>query len=159
MDVVRTLEAYRAAGIEMARDHEPDMDRSGTLIYDGDCGLCVATAAWLRDRAPAARLGLLPFQDIDADPEVSSRVVGRDLTESVTFVRADGLVLSGARAALAAGRLVRGWGLFAILADHPVGHAVLEPLYREVTSHRRRIGRMLGLPAVCPIVTRPRTGG
>ena len=131
-------------------------DRSGTLIYDGDCGLCVATAGWLRDRAPAERLGLIALQQVSTDPEVAGHVTGRDLSESVTFVRADGRVLTGARAALAAGRLVRGWGLFAILADHPLGHALLEPLYREIASHRRRIGRMLGLPAVCPLVTRPR---
>ncbi|HUQ43014.1 MAG TPA: DCC1-like thiol-disulfide oxidoreductase family protein [Candidatus Limnocylindria bacterium] len=136
--------------------HRPVPDRSGTLLYDGDCGLCVATAGWLRDRAPAEFLGLLALQQVDSDPGIAAHVAGRDLAESVTFVRADGRVLTGARAALAAGRLVRGWGLFAILADHRPGHAFLEPLYREIALHRRRIGRMLGLPAVCPLVTRPR---
>jgi predicted DCC family thiol-disulfide oxidoreductase YuxK len=134
------------------------MDRSGTLIYDGDCGLCVATATWLAEWAPPEQLGLIALQQIDSDPALAAAVAGRDLRASVHFVRADGEILFGARAALAAGRLARGLGLFAILADHPLGHALLEPLYREIASHRRRIGRLLGIPAVCPLVTRPRDG-
>jgi predicted DCC family thiol-disulfide oxidoreductase YuxK len=132
------------------------MDRSGTLLYDADCGLCVATATWLAERTPPDRLGLIALQQVGADPGLAATVAGRDLRASLHFVRPDGEILTGARAALAAGRLVRGWGLFAILADHPLGHALLEPLYREIASHRRRIGRLLGIPAVCPLITRPR---
>jgi acetyl esterase len=131
-------------------------ERSGTLIYDGDCGICVRTAEWLADRVPATRLGLLALQHVDTEPEVASVVAGRDLASTLHYVRVDGRVLTGAAAVLAAGRLVRGWGLLAILADHPIGRALLEPLYRQIASHRRRIGRMLGLPASCPILIRPR---
>jgi acetyl esterase len=132
------------------------MDRSGTLLYDGDCGICVASAQWLAGVVPASRLGLLALQNVDTEPEVAAAVAGRDLAAQLHFIRADGAVLTGAAAALAAGRLVPVLGWYAVLADHPLGHALLEPIYREVTSHRRRIGRLLGLPLVCPIVTRRR---
>ena len=132
------------------------MDRSGTLLYDGDCGLCTVTAGWLSRRVPASELGLLALQDVDSEPDVASAVQGRDLREQLHFVRDDGEVLTGARAALAAGRLVPVLGWYAVAADHPLGHALLEPLYREIASHRRRLGRLLGLPDACPIVTRRR---
>ena len=132
------------------------MDRSGTLLYDGDCGLCVATAQWLADRVPAARLGLLALQQVGAEPVLERAVAGRDLAATIHFVRADGQVLTGARAVLAAGRLVPRWRYLAIAADHRLGYILLEPLYRQVASHRRRIGRLIGLPASCPLVTRDR---
>lgn len=130
------------------------MDRSGTLLYDADCGLCIATATWLGRWVPASRLGLLPLQEVATDPPIATLVDGRALAEQLHFVRADGTVLTGARAALAAGRLVPILGLYPALLDRPVGHLLLEPLYREIASHRRLIGRLLGLPDSCPLPTR-----
>jgi predicted DCC family thiol-disulfide oxidoreductase YuxK len=135
------------------------VDRSGTLLYDADCGLCVATATWLGRVAPANRLGLLALQDIESEPVVAARIEGRPLGDRVHFVRADGAVLTGARAVLAAGRLVPVVGLYAALFDRPIGWRLLEPIYDEIASHRRRIGRLLGLPEVCPLPTRAREVG
>ena len=130
------------------------MDRSGTLLYDADCGLCVATATWLAGLVPPARLGLLALQQVASEPRLAELVEDRDLAEQLHFVRSDGTVLSGARAALAAGRLIPILGLYAVLLDHPLGHRLLQPLYCEIASHRQRIGRLLGLPAECPLPTR-----
>jgi predicted DCC family thiol-disulfide oxidoreductase YuxK len=135
------------------------VDRSGTLLYDADCGLCVAMATWLADRVPPSRLGLLPLQKVRDEPPIAALVEGRELAEQLHFVRSDGVVLTGARAALAAGHLVPVAGLYAALLDRPFGHLLLEPLYREIASHRRRIGRLLGLPAECPLPARAQSPG
>ncbi|MBI2781575.1 MAG: DUF393 domain-containing protein [Chloroflexi bacterium] len=130
------------------------MDRSGTLLYDADCGMCVATTTWLGRWVPANRLGLLPLQEVATVPYIAARVEGRALAERLHFVRADGMVLTGARAGLAAGRLVPVLGWYAALLDRPLGHRLLEPVYREIASHRRVIGRLLGVPAECPLPVR-----
>ena len=130
------------------------MDRSGTLLYDADCGLCIATATRLGQLVPSEQLGLVALQEVDSDAGLAAAVAGRDLSDTLHFVRADGMVLTGARAALAAGRLIPVMGWYAALLDQPVGHALLEPLYRQVAAHRRRIGRLLGLPADCPLPRR-----
>lgn len=135
------------------------MDRSGTLLYDADCGLCIATATRLGQLVPAETLGLLALQDVATEPALAVAVAGRDLAESLHFVRADGVVLTGARAALAAGRMIPVMGWYAALLDQPVGHALLEPLYRQVAAHRRRIGGLLGLPQECPLPRRSRQPG
>jgi predicted DCC family thiol-disulfide oxidoreductase YuxK len=130
-------------------------NRSGALLYDQDCGICLATAAWLATRVGSERLGLLALADAQADPRIGPLLQGRSLGATVHFVRSDNLVLTGARAVLAAGRLVPRWRLLAIAFDNRPGHLLLEPLYRQVASNRRRIGRALGLPVACPLPPRP----
>ena len=126
-------------------------DRSGTLLYDLDCGICVATAAWLARRSASDRLRVLPLSDAPTDPTVATLVDGRPLSDTIHFVRSDEAVLTGAQALLAAGRLVPRWRFGAILLDHRVGHRILEPFYRQVARHRRRIGRLLRLSTACPV--------
>jgi predicted DCC family thiol-disulfide oxidoreductase YuxK len=132
------------------------MDRAGTLLYDADCGLCIATATRLGQLVPPEKLGLLALQEADSEPAVAAAVEGMDLSAQLHFVRSDGAVLTGARAALAAGRLIPVMGWYATLLDQPIGHALLEPLYRQVAAHRRRIGGLLGLPETCPLPRRSR---
>jgi predicted DCC family thiol-disulfide oxidoreductase YuxK len=130
-----------------------------TLLYDGDCGLCMATAAWLGRRVAARRLRLLALSDAAREPILGEIVAGRDLSATLHVVLPNGRVLTGARAVLATGRLVPRWRTFAVLFDHRLGHVILEPIYRQVARHRRAIGRLLRLPDTCPIPTvgeRPR---
>jgi len=132
------------------------VDRSGTLLYDADCGLCIATATRLGQLVPAEKLGLVALQEVSTEPAVAAAGEGRDVAAQLHFVRSDGAVLTGARAALAAGRLIPVMGWYAALLDQPLGHALLEPLYRQVAAHRRRIGGLLGLPQECPLPRRTR---
>jgi predicted DCC family thiol-disulfide oxidoreductase YuxK len=130
------------------------VDRSGFLLYDSDCGICLATAGWLGKRVVPSRLGLLPLSEADTEPRIGRLVSGRPLTTTIHFVRADDTILPGARAVLAAFRLVPRWRVLAIVLDNPLGHAPLEPIYRQIAAHRRRIGRILGLPVACPLPPR-----
>jgi predicted DCC family thiol-disulfide oxidoreductase YuxK len=131
-------------------------DRSGMLVYDQDCGICVTTAAWLASRVTPRRLGLLALSQVNLDPRVEALFEGRALATTLHFVRSDGEVLTGARAVLAAGRLVPGWKWLAIPFDNRVGYRLLGPVYREIAAHRRRIARALGLPAACAMPPRSR---
>jgi len=51
------------------------LDRSGALLYDQDCGICVATAAWLGSRVAPGRLGLLALSQVESDPRIAAIVV------------------------------------------------------------------------------------
>ena len=138
----------------IARRHADALDRSGFLLYDSDCGICLALAGFLAKRVTPTRLGLLALTEADTVPRVGRLVEGRPLATTIHFVRGDDTILTGARAVLAAGRLVPRWRFLAIALDNRAGHAVLEPLYRRVATHRRRIGRLLGLPVECPLPPR-----
>jgi predicted DCC family thiol-disulfide oxidoreductase YuxK len=121
------------------------------LLYDADCGLCRATAAWLGYRVAPSALRLMALTDAVSEPSLADRVAGRDLKSMLHFVAPDGRVSTGARAALAAGRLVPRWRVLARLFDHRVGHLVLEPIYRLIAGHRRQVSRLLRLPPTCPV--------
>jgi predicted DCC family thiol-disulfide oxidoreductase YuxK len=138
----------------IARRHADALDRSGFLLYDSDCGICLALAGFLGKRVTPSRLGLLALTEADTVPRVGRLVEGRPLATTIHFVRGDDTILTGARAVLAAGRLVPRWRFLAIALDNRAGHAFLEPLYRQVATHRRRIGRLLGLPVACPLPPR-----
>jgi predicted DCC family thiol-disulfide oxidoreductase YuxK len=137
------------------------MTRPGTILYDADCSLCTATAAWLARRVSPDRLAVTPLGEAGADPVIGALVRGRDLAAALHFVGSDDRVVTGSRAVLGALRLVPRWGALARLMDHRAGHAILEPVYRQIAAHRRRIGQALGLPPTCPIPTpaeRPASG-
>lgn len=129
-------------------------DRSGVLLYDSDCGICLAMAAFLAKRVTPSRLGLVPLTEAGTVQRVGRLVAGLPLATTIHFVRGDDTILMGARAVLAAVRLVPRWRFLAIVLDNAAGHAILEPLYRQVATHRRRIGRLLGLPVACPLPPR-----
>ena len=128
--------------------HQP-----ATLVYDGDCGLCTASAAWLGRRVPPARLRLLASAAVAGDPGVGKLLAGRDMSATLHLATSEGSVLTGAGAVLVAARLVPRWRIVAIPFDHRLGCFLLEPVYRLVARRRRRIGRLLGLPATCPMPT------
>ncbi len=112
------------------------VDRSGSLIYDEDCGICVAAATWLETRVAASRLGLLAVGDVEDDPRITALVERKALSATLHFVRSDDTILTGARAVLAAGRVVPRWRLLAALSDNPIGQLLLEPVYRQIAAHR-----------------------
>jgi predicted DCC family thiol-disulfide oxidoreductase YuxK len=126
-------------------------DGAAALLYDPDCGLCTASAAWLGRRVRGDVLSLVPLTDAPADPLIGPLVAGRDLRQTLHLVTADRRVLTGARAVVTAGRLVPRWQVPARLADKRPAYLVLEPLYRFGARHRRGIGRMLGVGATCPM--------
>jgi len=137
-----------------ARRRAAALDRTGYLLYDSDCGICLLMAGWLAQRVVPSRLGLLALTEARTVPRVGHLVDRLSLATTIHFVRGDDAILTGARAVLAAVRLVPRWRFVAIALDNPVGHAILEPPYRQVAAHRRRISRLLGLPVACPLPPR-----
>jgi predicted DCC family thiol-disulfide oxidoreductase YuxK len=125
-----------------------------TMLYDADCGICTAAAAWLMRRSRPGELRAIPLQG-ETLPGVP------DLTQTLHLVTRDGTVVTGSRAVLKAARTVPRWGAIARLADNRAGHAILEPVYRWVARNRRGIGKALGIKQVCavpetrPVRTRP----
>ncbi|MBM3478348.1 MAG: DUF393 domain-containing protein [Alphaproteobacteria bacterium] len=110
-----------------------------TVFYDGACPLCRREIAHYaaRDRA-----GLLAFADIAADPAPLA-MIGIDQAQALARLhvrRADGVVLSGARAFAEIWSCLPRWRLLArALRGIPGAMALAEAAYRVVARHRVRV--------------------
>ncbi|MBK8460695.1 MAG: DUF393 domain-containing protein [Micropruina sp.] len=107
--------------------------RSGTLLYDADCGFCTRSAGWFRVLAPGVGVEAMTanrLAELGVDPERASREIPF-VGEAISY---------GAEAigrALAAGRWPwRGIGL--LIAQPPVLW-VARPIYRLVAKNRHRL--------------------
>ena len=115
---------------------------------DGDCGLCTASARGWPNARPRRRSGSCRWRTRPPTRGSRALVAGRDLASTLHVVTA-GRRRPHGRPGRPRGRSPgrRGGARIARLADHRLGHALLEPAYRRVAANRHRIGRRLGLPA------------
>ncbi len=118
------------------------------LVYDGACGLCRAAVAWVRRRDRGQRLACVPYQHVSPErlpPGLTRAACAR----AVCLVRPGQGHATGARAVAEVlcllpppwghvGRLVRPWA------------PLLEPAYRLIARHRRRLSALLGTET-CPL--------
>jgi predicted DCC family thiol-disulfide oxidoreductase YuxK len=112
---------------------------AATLIYDGECSMCRASALWLMRRAlSGGRLEILPCRSgvrRERFPQVSEEAC---LT-AMQLVLPDGRVLSGGDAVPELLRRIRGWGWLAGLFALPGFRPLARRLYAWVARNRMRI--------------------
>ena len=116
---------------------------AAVVIYDGTCGLCQGSVAWLARRAVPGQLELLPCQA----PERPARfpwMEERGCLEAIQLVLPDGRMLSGASAIPEILRRLRGWRRLAPLFELPGVGLLARPVYRWVARHRYRISCLPG---------------
>ena len=110
-----------------------------TLVYDGECAMCRASALWLMRRAQASgALEILPCR-APVRRERFPQITDAQCMTAMQLVLADGRVLAGADAVPELLRRVRGWrhvaGVFALPGVRPVARR----MYAWVARNRMRI--------------------
>lgn len=105
------------------------------VVYDGDCGICEASAGWITSHVPGLRV-------------VPHRAHGLDHIDAVLFLSPAG-EMQGARAVAAILRRARSRFLRAIgmAMGLPVVRSLAVIVYSLVARNRRRLSRLLGLRA------------
>ena len=114
------------------------------VLFDADCGICQASAAWLRRRASPEALEVRPLQSAEAIPGAPPIEVLR----CVIHVRdPSGTWHRGGDGILTALAAVPRWRWFAaIVRRSPLG-LLVEPAYRVIAANRRALSRRFGLDA------------
>lgn len=127
------------------------------VLYDRDCGICLATAARLRRWDRDGRLELLALQAApgDARPMIRGLAASHPLHDELHVVDpATGAVRSGGRAFIEIlGRLPRGRVPAAVGRLPPVAW-LIGLGYALVARNRRAISRALRLETSCPVPDR-----
>lgn len=124
------------------------------VLYDADCGFCMATVRWLRRRDRGGGLTFVALQDAAARAEPwRATVAGHDLRAALHVVdTASDTVAEGGRAMLAVLRVLPRWRVAARLASARPVAPLVDVAYRLVAGHRHALGRLVGVggPA-CPV--------
>jgi predicted DCC family thiol-disulfide oxidoreductase YuxK len=110
-----------------------------TVLYDGQCRVCAASARLLRRWDTAGRLELVPYQD-PAVPERFPTIPAAALREAMQVVGPDGARWEGAAAVERILSLLPAGGLLAWSFRVPVLGALLNRGYRWFARNRFRLG-------------------
>lgn len=121
-----------------------------TVLYDGNCGLCRASAARVRQIDPRGRIELLDLHD----PSVASRFPQVNFDEAMRLMQAvdgAGRVYSGVDAWARIGKGLPGWKVLAWLLLVPGIHFVAQRVYAWIARNRYRWNRELCKDGACAV--------
>ena len=120
------------------------MDQQHLILFDGACGFCRRSVAWLLARDKGGLFVAMPYQEAPSPPMTPGLFAA--CKDAVHVVLRDGKILKGGGAVLF---LMENTGLGAlasILAVPPCAWLV-EPAYRLVARNRPLFGRFFFPPA------------
>ena len=117
---------------------------TATLIYDGECSMCRASALWIMRRAlSSGTLEILPCASAVRRTRFPQVTEAACLT-AMQLVLPDGRVLAGADAVPELLRRIRGWGWVAAVFALPGVRPVARRVYAWVARNRMRISCGVG---------------
>ena len=114
-------------------------DRSGLLIFDGECGFCTSSARWVA-ASWADGSKAVPWQDLGGDGLAALGLTVEQAQTEVWWVDPRGRRSGGHRAVAKSLRAARGWKRAAgILIDWPPLSLLAAGAYPVVARHRHRL--------------------
>jgi len=129
-----------------------------TVLYDRDCGVCIATVRQLRRWDRLGRLDVRPLQEAAGsdDALVADAGVRGSLEDALHVVdRSTGRVTVGGDAVLAIIGALPGGPAFAPFAGWPHVRWLADRAYRLIAANRYRVSRWLDLEKLCEAPTGP----
>jgi predicted DCC family thiol-disulfide oxidoreductase YuxK len=117
----------------------PGTEDRWTLIFDGDCGFCHRSVAWVRERDRGERVEIVPYQDPDV-PRRFPEIPPDRFPRAMQLVSPEGERWEGARAAEEILRLLPKWRWVAPFFRIPLVRPVADRVYRWVARNRGRLG-------------------
>ena len=108
-----------------------------TLVYDGDCGLCVACARWANVRG----VTVASWQDLGLESLTALGLTISDVESAAWWVDGDGRLARGSFAIARALVAIGGpWRMLGAVMLIPPASWVGRAIYPMVVRHRHRLG-------------------
>jgi ubiquinone biosynthesis monooxygenase Coq7 len=108
------------------------------VIYDGTCGFCQGTVAWLSRRARPGQFEFLPCQAAERRARFPW-MDERTCLEAIQLVLPESRVVTGASAVPEILRRLRGWRWLALALRVPGAGVISALVYRWIARHRYRL--------------------
>lgn len=127
---------------------------AGTVIFDGDCGICTATARWIEAKDTRHSLTVIPYQLADLE-RLSPGLTPQMTAQSVYLVLSGGKRYKEARAVFEILKRLPGiWAGLGWLLANPLFGVLGAPFYRLVAINRTRLSVTFGMTA-CAVPSKP----
>jgi len=115
------------------------MATTSLLIYDGDCGFCTTTAAWIEHQLPVDSATVTPWQWLSEEHLAARGLTLDDVRRKVWWSGPRGSV-GGAKAIAAALRATRGpWALIGVILATPPMSWLAIPGYWLTARYRHKL--------------------
>ena len=112
---------------------------SATIVYDQDCGFCLRSLDWVRERDRERVFEAVGCQS-EARRQRFPGIAEAACLRQMYLVEADGRTLAGGDAAAAILRRLPGYGLLGVLLAAPGLRHAIRAAYRVLARNRRRLG-------------------
>ncbi len=110
-----------------------------TLIFDGECGICSRSVAWLNERDRDHRFEFIPFQE-PAVPARFPQISREEFESAMQLVSPDGARWQGALAVEEILKLLPRWRILGPFFRVPGIRRLADFIYRAVARNRSRLG-------------------
>jgi predicted DCC family thiol-disulfide oxidoreductase YuxK len=116
-----------------------------SVIFDGNCGVCMALKDWAVGRDSAGNLEFVAYQTGNL-ADISPGLTPELASQALYFVGRDGQRFHGARAVFETMRRLPGlWGVLGTVLSFPPLSFMAEPFYYFFARNRGRFSHWLGL--------------
>lgn len=110
-----------------------------TLIFDGECGICGRSVAWVEARDGNGEIECIPYQSPSV-PQRFPQISLEEMQSAMQLVAPDGTRWEGARAVEELLTLLPRWRVVAALFRVPGARVLARMGYRLVARNRRQLG-------------------
>lgn len=124
------------------------MNRKFTILYDGECGICSASAKWIESKDKKSQFEIIPYQDINF--QNYSNGPSRDLAEkSVILINNESKnYFTASRAVFEIAKNLGGiYRFIGMIGAKSIISTIFNPIYYLIARQRRRISICLGFNA------------
>ncbi|MCX7735863.1 MAG: DUF393 domain-containing protein [Candidatus Kapabacteria bacterium] len=124
------------------------MNRKFTILYDGECGICSASAKLIESKDKKSLFEIIPYQNVNF--QNFSNGLSRDLAEkSVILIdNESNNYFIASRAVFEIAKNLGGiYKLIGIIGANSFISSILNPIYYLIARQRRQISICLGLNA------------
>jgi predicted DCC family thiol-disulfide oxidoreductase YuxK len=113
------------------------VSKKNLVLWDGECGFCRRSVAWLAKHDRYGTLKFQPNQEADISPQLRAAC-----QNSIHVIKSDGEILRGGRAVMFCGAQTR-WHQLARIAQWPIFLPFVEVGYAFLAKNRSLFSKFL----------------
>ncbi len=124
------------------------MNRKFTILYDGECGICSASAKWIASKDKKAFFEIIPYQNANFNSLKNGLTKGLAEKSVILIDNTSKNFFKAARAVFEIAKNLSGiYKLIGMIGANSFISTIFNPIYYLIARQRRKISIFLGFNA------------